>query len=185
MNKLLSLSFFVFFSAMAEAGAVGFAHGTEFSSSHIQGSVTVYCNSGEVGNFNCYDTVLDPNNYDYFVGPAGVTADQVALSNLREDGSRHERSDFYDDRRNRSEGAFNLWISSLFQRPLLGAGKNQIDFRLLNRGQIVQQGRFTVTVTRGAPRACPASHYNSNAPSDCTSQYTVCQRYFEQYNYCR
>lgn len=169
----------------AQAAIAGFSQGTQFSSSHIQGTVTVYCNGGDVVNYACYDTVLDPHNYDYFIGPAGVVADEVTLSNLRPDGSRRERTEIYNFRENRSDGAFNLWISSPFQRPLLALGTNNVDFRLLSRGKIVNQGVFIVTVTQAASRTCPATHYNSNDLNDCKSQYTVCQRYFEQYNYCR
>ena len=169
----------------AQAATAGFSQGTQFSSSHIQGTVTVYCSGADAVTYACYDTVLDPHNYDYFIGPAGVVADEVTLSNLRPDGSRRERTEVYNFRKNRSDGAFNLWISSPFQRPLLAHGKNSVDFRLLSRGKIVNQGNFVVAVAQGAARTCPTTHYNSNDANDCKSQYTVCQRYFEQYQYCR
>lgn len=181
------LVFFILVSTLvAKASAPGFFQGAEFSSSHIQGAVTVYCKDGNVSTYTCYDSVLDPSSYDYFVGPGGgMMADEVALSNLRADGSRRERSEVYDFREARSDGAFNLWISTPFQRPLLALGKNSVDYRLLSRGKIVNQGVFVVNVSQGAARTCPTTHYNSNDPNDCKSQYTVCQRYFEQYNYCR
>jgi len=164
---------------------VGFLSGSQFSSSHIQGAVTVYCSNNDSVTFTCYDTVLDPNNYDYFAGPPGVVADELTLNNLRPDGGRREKTVTYNYVESRSEDAFNLWISSPFQRPLLALGKNNVDYLLLSRGKIVNQGTFIVNVTQGEPRTCAATHYNSNDPNDCKSQYTVCQRYFEQYNYCR
>lgn len=185
MEKMISTLFILISIVSMQASAVGFSSGSQFASSPIRGFVTVYCNGGEVVTYPCYDTVLDPHNYDYFVGPDGVVADQVSLSNLRADGSRRERTEVYLHHEKRSEGAFNLWISSLFQRPLLAMGTNTVDYRLISRGKIVHQGVFTVTVTSGATRTCPTSHYNSGTPNDCQSQYTVCQRYFEQYNYCR
>lgn len=185
MRNLIS-GFIIMISALAaQAGAPGFSQGDLFSSAHIQGAVTVYCNGGDIVTYTCYDSVLDPSSYDYFFGPAGVVADEVTLSNLRPDGVRRERTEVYDYKNARSDSAFNLWISTPFQRPLLALGKNVVDYLLLSRGKIVNQGTFTVNVNATVGRICPSTHYNSNDPNDCKSQYTVCQRYFEQYNYCR
>ncbi|WP_413289322.1 hypothetical protein [Bdellovibrio sp. HCB337] len=185
MRNWISTLFITLSALAAHAGAPGFSNGSQFSSAHIQGAVTVYCQGGDVITYTCYDTVLDPSSYDYFLGPGNIVADEVTLSNLRPDGTRRERTEVYDFRNARSDGAFNLWISTPFQRPLLALGKNVVDYLLLSRGKIVTQGTFTVNVSQSAGRTCPSTHYNSNDPNDCKSQYTVCQRYFEQYNYCR
>ncbi|HEY8271261.1 MAG TPA: hypothetical protein VIG33_10270 [Pseudobdellovibrionaceae bacterium] len=169
----------------ADETSVGFSQGNRFYSSHLQGTVTVYCESGETVTYTCNDTVLDPSSYDYFVGPQGVKAEEVSLTSTRADGSRRERTESYNSKTPRSMSAFNLWISTPFQRPLLGLGSNKIDYRLKSAGKTVDQGAFSVSVTYGGPRTCPATHYNSNDASDCQSPYTICQKYFEQYDHCR
>ncbi|MGZ3746495.1 MAG: hypothetical protein ACXWRE_04030, partial [Pseudobdellovibrionaceae bacterium] len=117
--------------------------------------------------------------------PQGVKADEVSLTNTRADGSRRERTEAYNSKGLRSANAFNLWISTPFQRPLLGLGINKIDYRLSGAGKIVGQGAFSVSVIHGATRTCPTTHYNSVDPTDCQSQYSMCQKYFEQYDSCR
>lgn len=182
---VISLVFLMTLPAFAQVNAVGFAQGNEFNSSSIQGSVKVYCSNGTTADYVCYDTVLDPVSYDYFVGPQGVAANEVTLLCDRPDGSRRDRTTPYDTTSGRSGEAFNLWISTLFQKPLLLNGTNKFTFQLKADGKVVHQGKFNVVVNPGAPRSCPTTHYNSADPVDCESQYSVCQRYFEQYDYCR
>ena len=184
---MYAISFFIIFftTVVAHAATPGFSQGNLFIAVPLQGTVTVYCASGPSVTYSCYDTVLDPASYDYFLGPAGVIADQITLISTRMDGSKRDRTEDYNSGGEKSASAFNLWISTPFQRPLLGLGTNKIDYKLTNMGKLVQQGNFTVTVGHGQTRTCPATHYNSADPSDCQSQYTVCQRYFEQYDYCR
>lgn len=167
------------------AAGPGFSSGSNFVAYAIQGQVVVHCSDGTSASYNCRDSVLDPASYDYFIGPAGVKADEVALSCLRADGTRRDRISNYNSTLGRSSDSFNLWISTLFQRPLLLPGINKIDFQLRNLGQGVVRGVFEVVVNYGAPRTCPLTHYNSTDSNDCQSQYTVCQKYFEQYQYCR
>jgi hypothetical protein len=163
---------------------VGFLSGNQFSVSSIQGQVTVYCADGSSAVYTCRDNALDPVSYDYFAGPSGVAADEITLTSVRSDGSVRETTGGYDASAGHSANAFNLWISTIFQRPLLRAGVNKVNYVLGNAGKEVSQGIFVVNVGAGAPRTCPATHYNSADKSDCESQYTVCQRYFEQYQNC-
>jgi hypothetical protein len=185
MNKVVSIVFMLGAAAVAHATTPGFSQGSEFYSSHVQGAVVVTCNRGETATYACNDTVLDPASYDYFVGPEGVNAVEVSLTSTRADGSRRDRTEIYNSKNYRSARPFNLWISTPFQRPFLALGTNRVDYRLMTTKKIVNQGTFSVNVTHGEPRTCPTTHYNSTDSSDCESQYTVCQKYFEQYDYCR
>jgi hypothetical protein len=171
--------------ASAFVADVGFTSGAKFLATPVQGQVAVSCSNGASANYSCHDMALDPASYDYFVGPVGVDADTVLLVSNRPDGSHRDRSSQYDARVGRSVDAFNLWISTLFQRPLLQLGMNTVSYTMTKRGQTVRQGSFVVNVEHGNLRACPVTHYNSGDANDCQSQYTVCQKYFEQYDYCR
>ncbi len=169
----------------AFATAAGFSSGNNFIASAVQGQVVVHCVDGNSSTYNCRDTVLDPVSYDFFMGPPGTRADEVTLSSLRADGTRRERTSDYDPVVGKSREPFNLWISTIFQRPLLFLGVNKINYTFKSRGQLVSQGAFDAVVSYGAPRECPVTHYNSSDNNDCQSQYSVCQQYFEQYQYCR
>lgn len=184
MKYVFSLILILFTTVAAHAAAPGFSQGSQFLAVPIQGVVTVYCSNGDTATYTCYDRVLDPSSYDYFVGPEGVRAQEITLSCVRPDGSSRERTEEYDTKGTKSLHAFNLWINTPFQRPLLGMGMNKIDYRMSNMGKIIQQGTFTVNVAQGTARTCPTTHYNSADRNDCQSPYTVCQRYFEQYDYC-
>lgn len=173
------------FSPFAFTAEGSFLTGVNFTAVPIQGQVTVYCAEGASAGYSCRDTALEPVSYDYFVGPQGVVADQVLIRSSRADGSVRERVSEYDASAGRSKEAFNLWISTPFQRPLLQTGSNKVDFTMKSHGQTLSQGEFTVMVRTGAARECPSTHYNSAEAIDCQSQYTVCQRYFEQFQNCR
>jgi hypothetical protein len=172
------------------ADPVGFSSGTQFKATPLEGQVHVTCegfNGGGAATFTCRDVVLDPVSVDYFVGPRDARAVRYQVSNLREDGSVRSKEDNYDGARGRSATGVNLWISTLFQKPLLAAGKNKISYAIYaeNNREPLSRGEVMITVSRNASRTCPTTHYNSADVNDCNSQYSVCQRYFQQFNNCR
>lgn len=183
-------TFMLLSSAVYAANDAAFTSGTNFKATPIEGNVVVTCegfNGGGSASFMCRDVVLDPVSYDYFIGPKDSRATKVVLRNLREDGTIRTKSESYDGQQGRTRSQINLWISSLFQTPLLMSGTNRIRYEIYGRGssEALVQGNMTVTVSRNSPRQCPLTHYHSADVNDCTSQYSVCQRYFEQFNNCR
>ena len=179
------LSALIFFSFPNAFANVGFSSGSQFTAIPLHGSVKVTCSDGANVQFSCRDKILEPGSFDYFVGPAGVDADNVKLVSVRADRSRRDRAANYDSVVGRSIEPFNLWVSNLFQKPLLAAGTNKIEFVLSKAGAVVDQGTISVTVAQGAGRECPDANYESTDPQECQSQYSVCQRYFEQFQNCR
>lgn len=177
----------------ASAGYVGFASGSQFKATPIEGTVIITCdgfNGSGQATYTCRDVVLEPQNYDVFQGPQGSEATQVELSVDREDGSNRVKVSNYNGKSGKSLSAFNLWVSSLFQSPLLTVGANKLTYSIYslsstNARQEYAHGSFTVTVTRNTLRRCQTTEYQSTDVSDCSSQYSICQRYFEQYNSCR
>jgi hypothetical protein len=169
------------------ASAIGFATGNDFQAFSSRGQVTVTCQTPQgikTAVFDCWDSSLSPVEYDYFIGPA-VAADSVTLSVVREDQSERTKDSRYDSRRGMSVDRFNLWVASLFQRPLLADGLNRIHYSLTTQGTAVSQGDFTVKVVRQPTAVCPSRTYNSINASDCTNQYSMCGKYFEELHYCR
>jgi hypothetical protein len=178
-------------TSFAKAGTVGFASGANFTSTSIEGQVTVTCdgfNGTGSAIYNCRDNILEPLAYDYFVGPQDKSVNEVELKATHADGNSVTKDSVYDGVKGKSHDAFNLWISTIFQKPLLAVGINKIHYRTLHSVDSVEalsEGDFTVTVDRGPTRKCQTTQYNSTDNNDCSSQYSVCQRYFEQFNYCR
>ncbi|MEK2689283.1 hypothetical protein [Bdellovibrio sp. GT3] len=175
--------------AVHAADAVGFSSGSQFKATPIEGQVHVTCegfNGGGAATFTCRDVVLDPASYDYFVGPRDSRAVRYELRNVREDGSVRTKEDDYNGSQGRSGSAINLWLSTIFQKPLLASGKNRISYAIYgSNGDSFSHGEFTINVARNSSRVCPTTHYNSADVNDCSSQYSVCQRYFQQFNNCR
>jgi len=167
--------------------AVGFSSGNQFQSMAIVGPLTVRCivnGNPHIATFNCRGEVLEPTNYDFFMGPQGVDADQIQLMAKHEDGSTRNKTIKYDSQKGQSTEAFNLWVYSLLQRPLLADGKNAIHYQLTKKGQLVTEGDVTVNVKRVPQATCPHGSYDSVLPQDCDNEFTNCQRYFRDYNYC-
>ncbi len=132
----------------------------------------------------CRGNILNPGEFTFFEGPEGVDADEVVLTALHEDGSIKEKIESYDSSIRRSDDV-NLWIRTLFQRPLLEFGQNTIQWDMKSSDQSVSHGTFIVNVVRGQVRQCRHRWYNSNSLSDCRGGGGfVCDHHFRRENYC-
>ncbi len=180
----------IFFS-IQNVYAIGFQSGNNFKATFIQGKVSVTCETLESSvatnaEYECRDIVLDPLNYDYFVGPKNASAESIEIRSLKANGETELKVDDYDGVEGISSSQHNLWIKTIFQTPLLGLGINKVSYKLYDKSnKVIQSGDFQAKVERGSPRTCPSVSYSSQSASDCSSEYTVCQRYFEQLNNCR
>lgn len=164
-----------------------FKSGNHFHSIPIYGQVWITCqnlSSGEskTVHYTCSDLRLDPVEFDYFIGPAGVKADQVELSAVQASGKKVEKKANYED--GQSSKRFNLWIQTLLQKPLLDEGKNLVTYKMSLEGQKTAEGTFEALIERGQSKTCPQGNISSSTLSDCDSPYTACQIYFDRYNYC-
>lgn len=164
-----------------------FKSGNHFYSIPIYGRVSISCHDVTNGQFrtadySCNDLRLAPVEFDYFVGPAGINADQVNLTAVQASGKKVEKKGSYEN--GISGKRFNLWIQTLLQRPLLDEGKNVVSYKMTANGQTTSEGTFEAVIERGQSKTCPNGHITSNTLSDCDSPYTACQIYFDRYNYC-
>lgn len=180
-----------FISQLSYAEEVGFVHGNTRQIIALEGEITVFCPVGPTDynppsqSFVCTELVMEPSPYDYFRGPRGLSASELVLTATREDGTSKSKTIPYDSRSFRTADSINLWISTLFQRPLLKEGRNKLIYTLIQGSTTVSQGELEAIVQNGPPRQCPRTTYNSINPQDCVSPYSVCQRYFSQYNNCK
>lgn len=168
----------------------GFTAGNDFEATWIEGEITLRCDDASSGrsdfaHFRCTSEILDPAEYSYFKGPQ-IDADKVTLLATREDGSTREKSGDYDATAGKSKSSFNLWISTLLQRPLLKTGKNEISWKLTKEGAPVAEGKFDANVKQGKDRSCKyrRTYFSSNI-NDCSTGGFYCDRYFQDENYCQ
>ncbi len=176
------------FSANAD---VGFSQGNQLTAVVSQGEIFVQCTGDSVGggpryaHFYCQEDLILTGEYDYFVGPQGVAADEVTLTALHEDGSQRKKTVAYDSKAARSAKRFNLWISTLLQRPLLDPGLNRISYKMTLKGKLTAQGEFEVQVKDGGKKVCSRrGSYWSNNSMDCNSGSHFCGQFFRENNYC-
>lgn len=190
--KKITVSFLMFLIGASFAlplYATGFSGGDQFSTVNIEGRLSVQC-TGPTGTSSafadCRGQLLNPGEYSYFVGPQ-VDADHVTLSATREDGSvSKSKTEEYDSAKGKSKKSFNLWISTVFQRPLLGFGKNIVKYSLTQNGKVIDGGTFITTVVAGGRSVCQRTgFYFSNSSSDCSMPTNFCARYFNENNYCQ
>ncbi len=183
MNRLVISAIFIFASFFANSSQAEFTHGNQYAYSNIDGSLSVRCGSS-TKTIVCRDVFLDPWPYDIFLGPQNNRATQVELEATAQ-GRTQKTMVAYDGVSGRSSEV-NLGVYSLFQRPLLKVGTNQIQYKLLSAaGDALASGQFSVTVTRGKNRTCESKSVTSADPNDCDRPYTICQLYFRNLNYCR
>jgi hypothetical protein len=189
MKSLILISFML--PMLASAEEIGFVHGNTRQIIALEGELIVLCPAGSEGAtpvtaaYYCSELVMEPSPYDHFRGPRGLSASEVTLTAHREDGTTKSKTLPYDGRSLRTKESINLWISTLFQRPLLKEGRNKMIYTLIQGSTTVGQGEFEAIVQSGTSRQCPKTTYNSINPQDCISPYSVCQRYFSQYNNCK
>jgi hypothetical protein len=175
----------------AYASPLGFENGNEFTANPITGQVQVTCdgfNGNSSARYTCRDIALDPRAYDFFVGPRDARANQVVLENVDENGSIKSKVLTYEGSFGKSKEAVNLWISTIFQKPILKLGTNKIRYSIYSSHQPSQpysSGIFEAIVRRGVTRICPDGRYISHDTNDCNSQYSICQKYFAEFKNCR
>ena len=184
------LMFFAFSLLLlsGNAAAVGFSAGAAFTATPLAGNISVHCRDGDQSDtafHACHEEILEPVEASYFLGTEGVAASRVELTAHYEDGNMRAKDLRYNAATGRSE-AVNLWIATLFQRPLLDYGQNRIEYVMRDgQGSTMSKGEFLVQVNRGDRRRCRSRTYWSNSMSDCRSPGFLCSRYFRDEDYCR
>ena len=182
--KYLSL-LVLFFSINAFAYNVGFESGHEMTTVLSQGNVRVFCNGarGQTSAYlHCYSNDLTPSLRSKLMVTDGViNADKVKLTAFHADGSQRSKSSKFDSNEGKSTKSFNLWISTVFQRPLLESGLNRIVYQFMNEDEVVADGEFEVVINRGEDRNCSYGTIFSHRDSDCRAGSNICNAYFRRY----
>lgn len=167
----------------------GFSYGDTFEVIELSSRVELECRAryGRVTRqiFYCRDQFLSPSDWDHFVFE-GVDADEVELTATYENGDMRTKKEDFDAAKGRTEDRVNLWIGTLFQRPLLSFGHNEISYKMLKQDQTVEEGNFSVQVRLGERRFCRNGYYHTRDPHRChTSNDEICNFHYRRQNWCR
>lgn len=170
---------------VASAQVAGFDRGNVFQYRPAYGEVSVSCPAADPGvpsyiTHSCYGYSFSPATSAHFVGPR-VAADEVELVSRRADGTIEAKSSDYGGSRGVSTDAFNLWIETFYQRPLLRLGRNDVHWTLKRRGRPVQSGHFLADVLSPSSLTCPRAHETSWDGSRCRSARLACDDYFARH----
>jgi hypothetical protein len=187
---ILVLSWILGSSAYAQSGFVG---GNKFEYTPATGDVFVHCPSTGGGfpsgpstaSYRCYGYSFAPAEAAQFIGPK-IDANSVELTATHADGSTFTKTGDYLSDQGVSKDTFNLWIETLFQRPLLNVGRNDIAWTLKKDGLVVATGVFIAEVFKKTSLLCPNTSETSWDSNDCVNSSRICGDYFNNYgNQCR
>lgn len=163
----------------------GFEAGNAFTSKQYHGTVSVMCMApNDHGSYfyACHAEAFQPGESAKFVTAPGTDADHVTLTSTWEGGKTVTKDTGFDSASGKSSRAFNLWISTLLQRPLLDLGTNKIHYVLSKNGKTQSEGDFTATVQALPDSQC--SHQALVESSSCQNMAFMCQRYFDEVAQC-
>jgi hypothetical protein len=173
------------FQTIAETG---FKLGSTFNQESMTGNVTLYCRSGsqyKTVHRQCYDYRLSPSNYSSFIFEGTTEADRVTLSVTKSNGKRVSKTYKFDNKKNESKKKFNLWISTLTQRPFLELGDNEIHYSLTKKRVELKSGSFNVLVKNSKSLNCQHRVLFSSVMNDCNYYGYACMMYFTYNNNCQ
>ena len=190
VRSLAAFGAFAFVSILVTTSfaQTGFVGGNKFEYTPATGDVFVNCprTGGGVppgpstASYRCYGYSFAPAESAQFVGPK-ADANLVELTANRADGSAFTKTSDYLGTRGVSKDTFNLWIETLFQRPLLKLGRNDVTWTLKKDGRVIMTGNFLAEVFQKASLLCPNVSQTSWDSNDCVNSSRVCSDYF--YNY--
>lgn len=178
--------FGLFLAFSLNSHALELASGDQFETIPMQGRVAVYCSDGQqtsTAHFYCSALGLSPAEFDYVVS-SDLDADKITLKYTDSRGKKRSKSVGFDSNKQRSTKRVNLWIGTLLQRPLLHTGANSVEFVATKKGNVVERATRTIDVQEGQVRECRFSSYSSRNLQDCRNSSFICQRYFQDQNYC-
>lgn len=153
-----------------------FEDGTVYSANTYSGNVWVNCAGQPSELRHCAGYDLEPGMYTRLI--SGADADRFEVEALHADGDTVKKKGKFNADSGKSD-RINLWIRTLFQRPLLSMGENTVRYTLTKKGNVVEQGEFTVRVESGARTQCRTGTIFTGG--SCGSQGYVCDEYFARY----
>ncbi len=187
MKNLMILAI-IFSVNTAMAFEVQLGDGETVKTVELNGRVSVSCQENtphgprtNYYHYYCQSDNLASGNYGKVrVVDGSVDADWVKL---QREGSRYIKGVKFNSATNESTVSINLWITTLFQKPLLTMGTNTINYTFTKNRVEVEKGTFNVLVETGESRSCRLG--NLHYYNYCPGRFNACGDYFRRHNYCK
>ena len=167
---------------IAEAEAAELEKGNEYKVTYVRGRLHLTCHGYYNGRYvtmhrtdSCPMAYHSPASYSRFVDE-GSKAYTVALTNHSNNNKKKTKT-FYPDKGYSKH--FNLLTRSLFQRPLLVEGINNLTYQMiLKSGEVIDSGAFDVNVETES-KYCRTGFMTSFNIDDCRTgaSYNLCDQY--------
>ena len=162
---------------------IQFEGGNQIEMETREGYVTERCQDGNIvriNNYFCSDRSLSSGSFAAVeVLNESIDADWVTLQRV---GSRYIKGVQFNSREGKSTKKINLWVGTLFQRPLLVEGENTIKYRFSKKKNTVLEGEFIVNVVSGELISCRSGSIYSGY---CRGYYSACEEYLYRGSNCR
>ena len=187
MFKFFITTIFSLCITTANADA-GLSAGDKFDVHTLKGDLVIRCTEGNetmLLHASCHHRYLTPDNWSHFYTTDNVDADMVRLIYKDRRGKKRIKDEGFDPETKMSKKQFNLWIWTLFQRPILKPGHNDISYELTKDRSVVAIGSFAVYVNELPTRYCPDDSINSHYISDCKDPTFICRHYFKRHYDCQ
>lgn len=165
---------------------VGFKRGNQVEVQPIFGYAHVLCidynDFRRQKTVSCAADLVSPVIRDKFVTAGPVDADKVELISSFESGGSIKRSSKFDAETGESKSSFNLWINTLTQRSILRGGKNNIEYTLTKKKEVVGTGSFVAFVDVLKEKRCEPRQMGFTY--NCDEDVQICNDYFFFNNNC-
>jgi len=187
MTTTITILLSALISLLAHAEIAGFSDGSLFTPVHLSGDIHITCSNPNGHNstiYRCQDSYFSPATHSKFVIDSNIDADTVVLKAYHQDSSTTSKNGDFIPEAGQSKKAFNLWVRTVFQKPLLKIGQNIVEYSLYKKDVLVESGEFKVNTTPKTDKRCRRESYVSSDLNDCNFPSLMCARYFREQNYC-
>jgi len=186
----MSLIFYVTIHTAFSYAEVGFVSGNTYNSQAYISNIVVFCQNPRDGRrvkyHTCRQDKLTPIPKSFFKNDSGIIAKKVRLISTFENGQVRHQSKKWNSKKGMSKKKFNLWKASFFKRPLISHGENNIHYQMLSKSkEVVEDGYFSVFVTKKKEILCPSRTFNAYNTNDCFYSDRFCQQAFRSDFGCR
>lgn len=184
------LFFFISFVSVAFS-SVRFEKGANINLKIKEGWVSYRCISLD-GGFDqfrlrpCQMIESDKPLRQKIIVDKSLQGKKVKLKAIRSNGKQRTKVGRYDVVTGMTKKPWNLFQRGLFRRPLLGFGKNIVEYQVIGKNkEIISRGEFESTVKVVENIQCKRGNFTQSAVYCDDDDFTICREYFNDKNYCK
>lgn len=184
LDVVFIILFMLFSSYLRESHGAEFEQGNSYKVLYANGTAYLSCQGMYNGqyvivqrNLVCNDAFTHPKASSKFINKDSKAHD-VRITNLSNDNFSKTHS--FNAKKGESK-EFNLLIGSLFQKPILRNGINNLKYEMLMKDGTVEESGDLVINVESSRKTCQTIFMSSNDVYDCEmGGYSICSRYYNE-----